>query len=535
MPETPLTFIKGDSINSESSSPLSEFQRAEVDYRDSLPINMEAIEKPLLGAAGYMHQTPGLRGVEVISGVDPLEFSISRGAVYNSNFLETFRVFSNNLYSIRSTIDNLGNLQTIAVDIGEVTTSQTRFLCFMPYSFNSQAVLADGTFSLYDPTVSFFAVEYDMSFNLVDPVDVVWIDGYYFFTNGEYLYHTFITDETQIDPLAYNGAELFPDKIVGLGVSDDNKVIVFGRYSIEFFQNAANPEFAFTRLQSRQLRIGLYGKHLKCNCDGNWYFVGSRSEGSLGVYAINGGTYRKVSTREVDRVLQIAAQFRGVQEESMLECRIDRDKKFLILHLAVRYLGVDNTIIHRDTLVFDLTIAESIGINNAWSYLTSASQSYAQDQSDVPYCRTLNARHGLYDESIGQWTYGLKSNGSAGTAWANTPLALLDYGIATHYDDAVEWRLDTPFYALEGRSIDEIEIETAPGWTQTNDASVFLSLTYNGVTHTQETIVDYGQMQQYGKRFIRRRLGYIRDWFSIRLRGVSKSRVLFGAGKIKHD
>ena len=55
--------------------------------------------------------------------------------------------------------------------------------------------------------------------DLGDPIDGVWVDSYYFLTDGEYIYHTDITDETSIDPLKYATAEFMPDPSLGLGIN----------------------------------------------------------------------------------------------------------------------------------------------------------------------------------------------------------------------------------------------------------------------------------------------------------------------------
>ena len=106
--------------------------------------------------------------------------------------------------------------------------------------------------------------------------------------------------------------------------------------------------------------------------------------------------------------------------------------------------------------------------------------------------------------------------------------------MATHFDEIVEWVLNTPYLFLEQLSLDAIEIETIPGFTGTSDATVFLSLTYNGVTHGTEVTLLYGLPSQYEKRFVKRRLGYIRDWVSIKLRGANRSRMAFGRAMIEY-
>ena len=79
-----------------------------------------------------------------------------------------------------------------------------------------------------------------------------------------------------------------------------------------------------------------------------------------------------------------------------------------------------------------------------------------------------------------------------------------------------------------------LELQSIPGYTATDDANVFLSITYEGVFYGKEFLVDYGMINEYGKRFIVRRLGYVRDYFSIKLRGASRSRMAFSRGKITH-
>jgi hypothetical protein len=39
--------------------------------------------------------------------------------------------------------------------------------------------------------------------------------------------------------------------------------------------------------------------------------------------------------------------------------------------------------------------------------------------------------------------------------------------------------------------------------------------------------MDYGSPNNYNKRFIVRRLGYVNDWVGFKFRGVSKSKVAF--------
>ena len=75
---------------------------------------------------------------------------------------------------------------------------------------------------------------------------------------------------------------------------------------------------------------------------------------------------------------------------------------------------------------------------------------------------------------------------------------------------------------------------TVPGFTATDDATVFISQTQDGVFYSQEAMIPYGAPGEYNKRFVKRRLGYVRNFVSYRLRGVSRSRMAFSAARIKY-
>ena len=107
--------------------------------------------------------------------------------------------------------------------------------------------------------------------------------------------------------------------------------------------------------------------------------------------------------------------------------------------------------------------------------------------------------------------------------------------VATHYGSIAEWLLFTPFQYLECQSLDELMIQTIPGFTTTDDASVFVSLTYNGVSYGNEAPFDYGQPSAYDQRFIVQRLGYVRNYFAFKLRGASRSRMAFSAAALRYS
>lgn len=463
----PITLIKGDKISSQT------------EYLDALPENMYAVVRPILGAAGYMIQHEGL--TEYGTGVGP-----DRGAVWNERLQNHFRVS----YSQFIIVEENGSNQRFGMIPG---TSQVA----MPYSFNTQAVIGGGNFYLYDETNGFRQVTDP---NVKTPIDGVWIDGYYFLTDGEFLYHTTIGNESVIAPLAFATAELSPDPTIGLGVTSDNKVIVFNRYTIEFFANVASTNFAFSRIAGRSQKVGLVATHAKCQLKDSWYFVGSRKEGALGVHVVTMGGTKQVSTRSVDRIL--AKYTEAELADVVLESRVQDGMAFVYVHLP------------NETLLLNETIGMSqSGWDSAWSILNRG--------TDLAPWRGIN---GIFDPRLGKFVYGDK---------VDLRLGILDPLVTTQYDELCEWVLYTPFIYLEDMSVDSLTIETVPGHSAFDDATIFLSITYDGVTYGHEYTQFYGFPSDYSTRYIVNRLGYVRNWIGFKMRSVSRSRMAFGRGYIE--
>ncbi len=466
--ETPLNLIKGDSIGTET------------DYRDSLPVNMYAVIKPIFGAAGYMVQEPGLTQYATGAGID-------RGGIWNERQTEHYRVSGGSFVKI----DSAGTVTTL----GSISGSDTASL---PYSFNTQGIVADGRFWLYDTTSGFREVT---DSDLGNPIDCVWVDGYYFFTDGEFIFHSDLIDESSIDPLKFATAEFMPDPSLGVAKTQDNKVIVFGRYTTEYFVNVAADNFAFQRVATRAIKIGIVGTHAKAESGDAWFILGGRKEEGISVHRLGVGAAEKVATREVDKII---GQYTETElASSVIESYEEDGYSFILIHLPSHVLKLN------------VTFAKKGGIDQAWTIL----------KSDVAGDDPWRAKHGVFEPRKGQWVYGDKINGTVG---------ILDNTVSTHYGEISEWILQTPFTNLEGQSIDEFEVETIPGFTTTEDATVFLSLTYNGVTHGSEWTQLYGLPSDYGQRFIIRRLGYVSDWVGFKLRGATRSRMAFSRAVVSH-
>ncbi len=459
------TFIKGDKHGSET------------DYRDYLPENTSGILRPVFNAQGYMLMQPGLTQYATGSGVD-------RGGIWNERFSKHLRVSGNSIIEVSS--------EGVVTTIGTISGSDTVSL---PYSFNTQAIIASGRMYLYDNATLTEVTDSDLG----NPIDGVWVNGVYFLTDGEFIYHTDTSSESAIDPLKFATAEFMPDKSLGLAKTSDNKVAVFGRYTTEYFVDVAQDNFSFRRVDSRAHKIGIVGTHCKAEMMNKFFIMGGRKEEAVGIHTVAVGSIAKISSREVDKILK------GYSEEelssSVLEARVEDNYHYLIVHLPNR------------TLLYNANLGEAIGSEYSWSIL----------KTDTTGLSKWRAIHGVYDPRRSEWVYGDRIDSRIG---------YLDNTVSTHYDEIVEGSIATPLIKLESDSIDEIEIETIPGHTAFSDAKVFLSVTYDGVLYSKEITIPYGLPSNYSQNFIAYALGYVNDWFSIKLRFSSRSRMAFSEALI---
>ena len=226
-----------------------------------------------------------------------------------------------------------------------------------------------------------------------------------------------------------------------------------------------------------------------------WYTVGRREESAPSCYAYMGGTGNRIASREIEQVLKEYTD--DELSTTTVDCIVIDKIKLVFYHFP------------RSTYLFNATIAETQGLDGAWSIIKSGVKN-----------DNYRARNFVRDPRIGKWIAGDKSRSNIG---------IFDETVSTQYGDIAEWMLFTPFLKAESLSIDKIEIETIPGIVgDIQDATVFISRTGNGRAYGQEWTQLYGDKWDYDQRFYVRRLGYVRNWVGFKLRGASRNRMAFG-------
>jgi hypothetical protein len=167
-----------------------------------------------------------------------------------------------------------------------------------------QLFIADGANGyIYNANTDVFAQITDPDF--YGAVGVGFIDGYFVFNqpNSQKFWVTSLYDGTSVDPLDFASAEGSPDNLVTL-IVDHREVWLFGTNSVEVWYNAGLPDFPLARIQGAFNEIGCQAAYSVAKLDNALFWLGKDARGNGIVYRSKGYTGERVSTHAVEWQIQ---------------------------------------------------------------------------------------------------------------------------------------------------------------------------------------------------------------------------------------
>jgi hypothetical protein len=438
------------------------------DFRVEYPRNMVPVILKSGISDGYFRPADGIVSLGTGPGID-------RGGIEWQGIL--YRVMGTKLVSISSL-----NVVTVIGDVGG--TGQVTF----DYSFDYLAVASNGNLFLYRPSTGLQQVT-DPDLGTV--LDVVWVDGYFMTTDGEFLVVTELNNPFAVNPLKYGSAEADPDPIVAL-LKVRNEVYALNRHTIEVFDNVGGSLFPFQRVEGAQVQRGAIGTHACCNFMESIAFIGGGRNEAPAVWLISGSNAQKISTREIDLILE---EFTETQLSNVLvESRVDKGYRHLYIHLPNR------------TLVFDAEATTKAGMP-VWFTLTSSLVGNS----------LYRARNLVW--VYNKWVVGDPSSVSFG---------YLSDSLSSHWGVLNGWEFATIILYNESRGLifHEMELIALTGNAIFGtDPSIFTSYTEDGLTYSQERVCKAGVTGVRGKRLSWLQQGRMRQWRAQKFRGTSDAQL----------
>lgn len=441
------------------------------DFRVEYPRNMIPVFQGSGISKGYFRPADGI----VFAGSGP---GVDRGGIEWNGV--HYRVMGTKLVSISSS-----NVVTILGTIGgsgQVT---------LDYSFSYLAIASSGQLWLYNPTEG---LRQNVDPDLGTVIDMVWVDGYFMTTDGQYLIVTELNDPFSVNPLKYGSSEADPDPIVAL-LKVKNEVYALNRHTIECFQNVGGTLFPFQRVTGAQVQRGVVGTNACCLFSESIAFLGGGRNEAPAVWFVNGGNTEKVSTREVDQIL--AQYSETVLSQVLFEARVDKGYKHLYIHLP------------DCTLVFD-GAATAMSQEQIWFVLSDGtSEEFSQ----------YRAKNLVWFND--RWIVGDPQSSNFG---------YLTDQISSHWNEIVRWGFGTTlvYTGNKGAVFHDLELVPISGnSTFGADPSIWVSYTEDGQTWSQERVCKAGKTGQRAKRIAWFKQGRMRQWRGYRFRGTSDAHISF--------
>jgi hypothetical protein len=443
------------------------FTDSSPNFRTSYPVNLVPVPKSTGISDGYLRPADGI----VKIGDGP---GFNRGGINWRDQL--YRVMGTKLVRVAP-----NGTVTVLGDVG--SGGRVSFT----YGFDFLAVTSGGRLYLYDGTTLAQVTDPDLGTALT----VVWVDGYYMTTDGEFLVITELNNPFAVDPLKYGSSEADPDPIKAL-LKLRNEVYALNRHTIEVFDNTGLPGFPFQRIPGAQIQKGTLGTHTCCVFGEAIAFMGSGTNESVSVWVGANGVAQKIATREIEEIL---SEYTEAQLSLVfMQERTEGAHQFLEIHLPDQ------------TIVFDAAASQATQ-EPVWFILRSSLVGLGRwEVCDAVWC---------YD----RWNV---------CKPMATDVGFLDKNLASHWGQTVGWEFGTIIVYNEGRGaiFHEMELVSLTGRVQPGaDPTVWTSYSVDGLTYSVEKPARVGTLGQYDKRVVWLQQGHMRNWRIQKFRGTSEAQL----------
>lgn len=443
------------------------------ELRTAYPVNMVPVPKASGISNGFLRPADGI----VANGTGP---GIDRGGI-NWNGV-CYRVMGTKLVTVAS-----NGAVTVLGDVGGPVNTLVTF----DYSFDLLAIASGTRLYYWNPVASTLTQVTDPDLGVV--LDVVWVDGYFMTTDGEFLIVTELSDPTQVNPLKYGSSEVDPDPVVAL-LKLRNEIYAMNSNTIEVFDNIGGSVFPFARIDGAQIQKGVVGTFACCVFTERIAFLGGGRNEAPSIYVGAAATAQKISTQEIDNLL---LQYTEAQLATVkLESRNDKAHQHLYVHLPDR------------TIVYDAAASEALE-QPVWFTLTTAVVGFSQYRArNLVWC---------YDK----WLVGDPQSNSIGYLVQDT---------GHHWGQQVRWEFGTIIVYNEGNGaiFNRLELVALTGSVALGkNPQISTSYSVNGLSWSQDRSISVGTIGNTAKRLAWFQQGHMRNWRIQRFRGDSDAHVSF--------
>ena len=457
---------------------------ATPELRTAYPVNFVPVPKKSGVSTGFLRPGDGI----VANGTGP---GIDRGGI-NWNGI-CYRVMGTKLVTVAS-----DGAVTVLGDVGGPVNT----LVTMDYSFDVLAIASGGRLYYWIPVTTPATIDWNPTTPILrqvtDPdlglvLDVVWVDGYFMTTDGEFLVVTEQNDPTSVLTTKYGSSAVDPDPVVAL-LKLRNEIYALNRNTIEVFDNVGGELFPFARIDGAQLQKGVIGTQACCVYIDRIAFLGSGRNEAPGIYVGAAATTQKISTQEIDELLLTYTETQLALVK--LEARNDKSHQHLYVHLPDR------------TVVYDAAASEALG-EQVWFTLTTTVVGFSQ----------YRARNLVW--AYDKWLVGDPQSSAIGYLVQDT---------GHHWGQQVRWEFGTIIAYNEGNGaiFNRLELVSLTGSVALGtNPQISTSYSTDGLSWSQDKSISVGTTGNTAKRLAWFQQGHMRNWRIQRFQGDSDAHVSF--------
>lgn len=449
------------------------------DFSTSYPRNLIPVPKQTGVSSGYLKTAFGIKQFGVF---DVSLLGVDRGGI-NWNG-KCYRVIGQYFVRVESdgTFTNLGTLP--------LTGSYVRF----DFSFDRLAIACGGNLYYWNGTTLTQVTDSDLK----TVVDMLFVDGYFMTTDGQYFIVTDINNPMSVNPLNYGSNPIDPSPMKAL-LKVRDEVYAISRYTIAPLQNVGGSYFPFEVIKGAIVNRGVLGTRTACVFMETIAFLGSGLNEQPSIYLVNAGSTVKIATREIEQLLT-------KYSESTLS-NILLESIYLDIHQLL-FINLPD-----QTLVYD-GAASASAQTPVWFYLGSQSDGYGQYRAhNFVRC---------YDK----WLCG--DNVDA------RKVGYLTNETFSQYGDEIGYQFDTPIMYGEGKQVIvhalDLEVITPrPQYDATDNVDQYIRKSYStdGINYSMPKQKSLGKAGQFNKNIQWRQNGLFRQWRVERFQGRTKAPVSF--------
>ncbi len=397
-----------------------------------------------------------------------------------------YALIGENFYSISSLLIPTF-IASINTNIGTV---------FMALNNGGQIILVDGVDGwIYDIASGDFTEITDDDFPS-QPLGVVYVDDYFLIPDGEtnIWYLSAPNDGFSWDVLDTATVRKYPGYVTGVGVVG-TRVFFFKVDSTEPWFNQGTADFPFRRDNNLIFNTGCTAPGSIYQMEGYLYWLSTSGSGESTVCMTKGGAPNIISTQAVNNMINNFTHPNDVQA--------------YVYKMAGHQFYVMNWTTDDKTLVFDQTIAEVAGIQQAWFRMEMQPKRFKEGQPYSAKTRHWGSCHVFYNDVhyIGDYRKPVIYSMS------------LDY--ASNADEPIRRErvfrhLTQPTYQYQ--QVDAFRVDFRQGvGTSTNVATIapqaYLSLSPNdGLSFVDEMPAPLGRIGEFKRRTEWRMLGICEDF-----------------------